>query len=279
VTLARAALALAAGGWAIFPVQPRGKLPLTEHGFHDATRDLETIRRWWRRWPDANIGVPMGRVAHGGCFVLDVDGPEARARLAELEQEHGRLRPTLTVTTGRFDGGEHRWFTTHATIASTKTRLGCTRLEVKGEGGYVIAPPSVHPTGALYRWATKLPAAEAPAWLVELLTPKPRPARPTLPAAFVAGTCSRYGQAALNHETSDVATTIEGGRNNRLYMAAARLGELVAGGELDENLVRARLHEAAAAAGLGRAEAELTIISGLKRGFLTPRRAPERLSA
>ena len=96
-----------------------------------------------------------------------------------------------------------------------------------------------------------------------------------LPAAPIAGACSAYGAAAIGRETADVASTGQGNRNHRLFCAAARLGELVAGGELDEQLVHDRLLDAALASGLAQIESILTINSGVRRGFETPRRAPE----
>jgi hypothetical protein len=94
--LAAAAAIYMNRGWPVFPVVPRGKTPLTQHGLKDATTDPHLVSDWWRRWPDANIGYPTGE-----RVVLDVDGPEGDASLKELEKVHGKLPPTLEAKTGK----------------------------------------------------------------------------------------------------------------------------------------------------------------------------------
>jgi hypothetical protein len=157
-----AALAYADRGFAVFPLTWRSsagacscgkpcaspcKHPLTAHGLKAATTDAATIRQWWVRWPHANIGVATGR----RLLVLDVDGDDAAESLRQLEREHGELPATASVRTGR-PGGEHRWYRLPDGIvvrnASGKT-LG-TGIDVRGDGGYVCAPPSVHYTGVRY---------------------------------------------------------------------------------------------------------------------------------
>ncbi|MDP9478026.1 MAG: bifunctional DNA primase/polymerase, partial [Actinomycetota bacterium] len=84
----------------VFPLRPGGKEPLTRRGFKDATTDPDQIRRWWKRWPEANIGIPTGE--RSGLLVLDHDAykPEAISR-EDLERKHGPIPKTLTVGTGR----------------------------------------------------------------------------------------------------------------------------------------------------------------------------------
>ena len=86
------ALGYAREGFAIFPCQARDKMPLTKHGCKDATRDEAQIRRWWTKWPDANIGLATGR--EHGIAVIDVDGDEGERLLALLEERFGTLPPT-----------------------------------------------------------------------------------------------------------------------------------------------------------------------------------------
>lgn len=163
----RNALRLAALGLAVFPCRPRSKEPLTKHGFKDATQDAAVISSWWSRWPDANIGVATGLVS--GIVVVDVDprngGSEA---LTRVEQQRGALPPTWRAFTG--GGGEHRWFRhPGATLECSANRIG-PGIDVKGDGGYVIAPPSVHPSGREYAFDVDahpddLALADMPAWL------------------------------------------------------------------------------------------------------------------
>lgn len=146
----RAALAYAEKlNWPVFPLKPKSKLPITPHGFKDATRDPQIIRAWWKKWPKANVATPTG-IDH---WVLDKDMPEGDDSLAALIVRHGHLADTLQQTTG--GGGEQYFYQ-----LSDKMHMGCHTavwpgIDVKGEGGYVVLPPSVHPeTGKQYVWDT-----------------------------------------------------------------------------------------------------------------------------
>ena len=143
-----AALAYAKRGWRVFPCRPKTKEPATTHGFKDATTDKATIIRWWRRMPAANVAIATGAVS--GLVVLDVDPRNGGLRsLAELERVHGSLPETPRVSTG--GDGEHYYFAA-PTDASLKSGVLAEGLDVKADGGYVIAPPSLHPSGRRYRW-------------------------------------------------------------------------------------------------------------------------------
>jgi hypothetical protein len=139
--LLRAALGYARRSWPVFPCRPGGKNPLTPNGYLDATTDESRITAWWNRWPNANIGVPTGK--RSGFFVLDVDRDRwGFGTLDALTQEHGELPPTRTVKTGR--GGMHLYFKypeDGTEIPNSTGRLG-PGLDVRGEGGYVLVPPS-----------------------------------------------------------------------------------------------------------------------------------------
>jgi hypothetical protein len=181
VTILRnAALRYASRGIPVFPLRARGKAPLTAHGFLDATAQCEQVFAWWRRWPGANIGIPCGSAS--GLLIVDLDGPEGLASWAKLEAEHGWV-DTLTVLTGR---GRHLWLTypEDCELSNSKDRLG-PHIDTRGAGGYVVAPPSVHPSGQTYRWASDTRpgpngAQKPPRWLLEALepaAPAPRQAR------------------------------------------------------------------------------------------------------
>ena len=176
--LLQAALSYAARGWPVFPLRPRGKEPLTDHGFKDATTDPMVLLDWWQRWPDANIGIATG--APSGLLVVDVDprhgGDDS---LHDLERQHGPLPETVESLTG--GGGQHIFF-------GCPDGVGCGKLaegvDIKGNGGYIVAPPSVHPSGKSYEWEVlhhpdDVALADPPAWLLALLaTPKATAAAP-----------------------------------------------------------------------------------------------------
>jgi hypothetical protein len=157
------ALALARRGLWVFPLRPRDKVPLTSDGFKSATTDSGLIEQWWHAVPAANIGIATGE--RSDIFVLDVDGADAEAELRKLETEHGALPPTVEVITGR---GRHLWWNyPDKPVRNSAGKVGAG-LDIRGEGGYVLAPPSVHPSGRAYCWSVDSAdaIAGAPSWLV-----------------------------------------------------------------------------------------------------------------
>jgi putative DNA primase/helicase len=168
--LCRAALYYAGLGWPVLPLRQRSKAPLTRHGYKDATTDERTILSWWTRWPNANVGVATG--AASGVVVLDVDPRNGGLEsLQELMDRHGPLPQTPIAETG--GGGLHYYFAVRGSVRSRQLAPG---LELKGDGGYIVAPPSLHPNGKPYRWLRgfspkDLPLAEPPEWILAPLIP------------------------------------------------------------------------------------------------------------
>jgi hypothetical protein len=162
-TLSAAALRYAERGWPVFPCA--GKRPITAHGLHDATVDPGLVAGWWEQWPDANVGVRTGDASR--LVVLDVDGDDGNESLRRLEAEHVQLPRTLSVVTPR--GGAHLYFRhPGATVRNSAGALG-HGLDVRGDGGYVIAPPSTGPNGRRYEPDERAPIAGMPGWLRQLL--------------------------------------------------------------------------------------------------------------
>lgn len=143
-----------------------GKAPLTRHGLKDATLTQQEIQKYWKQWPYANVGIAIPK----GHFVLDVDIEHGGFDSLELLQhEICPLPATLRITTG--GGGFHFWYKTPTPIRN-KVALGCfTGIDIRGEGGYVVAPPSLHRSGKRYTVAEDLPIVEAPLQLIELCNP------------------------------------------------------------------------------------------------------------
>lgn len=122
---------------------------MTLDGFKSATTDPDQISRWWTECPEANIGIATGQVS--GIWILDLDGPEGVAALAELEAKHGRLPATLTAITG--GGGKHLYFQLPpGEVIPSRVKIAGLPIDTRGEGGYVIAPPSDHASGDPYHW-------------------------------------------------------------------------------------------------------------------------------
>jgi hypothetical protein len=147
-----AALKLASAGLAVFPCRVRDKRPATGSGLKDATRDPAQIRAWWELDPNFNVAVATGAVSK--IFVVDADGPDAERELQRLE-----LPTTVEAITAR---GRHFYFKYPGTpIRNTAGKIA-PGVDTRGDGGYVLAPPSIHPSGALYRWAGARAVAAAP---------------------------------------------------------------------------------------------------------------------
>lgn len=211
--LATAALEYAAAGLHVFPChsilptgacscgqdcKSPGKHPRTRDGLTSASCDPQAVAEWWRRWPDANIAVRTGEVS--GIVVLDVDTPKGGAgTLKALEHARGKLPRTAQVLTG--SGGQHHYFSYAHGVRNSASRLG-SGLDVRGDGGYVIAPPSNHLSGRLYKWMRPLSEelAGPPAWLIEL-----EEQRRNAPAPQIA---ERIGAGQRNDELASIAGTM-----------------------------------------------------------------------
>lgn len=149
--LLRAALDYAAYGWHVFPLRPRDKTPLTPNGFKAATTDAKIIREWWAKTPDANIGLDCGR---SGLVVIDLDKRDDRdgfAGWADLAAQHGWPATTYTSLTG--GGGKHLLFKALPGV-EVKNSAGklAPGVDVRAAGGYIVLPPSIHPSGNVYAW-------------------------------------------------------------------------------------------------------------------------------
>ena len=208
--IADAALRLAEAGWQVFPVKPRGKKPLNEHGFKDATTDSTTVRRCWNKWPDANIGLAIPE----GFVIVDIDSPEA---LNELKARDFELPATLTVQTAR---GWHHYYQTDAEIRQTSKFLPGVDIRVGGKG-YVIVPTSVHETGVEYEltagdFANRDSIAPAPAWL-EKGWLKPRAPAPATHEPFLEGT--------RNNSLASLAGSMRSRGSGRTAIEAALLAD------------------------------------------------------
>src|SRR5262249_37650123 len=181
----QSALVYAAMGWQVFPVYgvsdghcacgsvdcgSAGKHPLVAHGLHNATTDSATIKSWFERYPNANVAIRTG--AESRIVVVDID-PRHRGNetLAELERDHGPVPVTAAVRTG--GGGRHLFFRQPGGIVRSRGNALGPGIDVRGEGGYVVAVPSIHISGDRYEWKVHPddpPLAAVPAWMLARLT-------------------------------------------------------------------------------------------------------------
>lgn len=162
--LLRSALEYAARGWAVFPLNGKRPIPGT-HGHRDATTEAGVIRAWWREYPDANIGIACS--SQTGPIVLDVDGPEGLASIGGL-----RLPKTLQASSRKKKSRRHYYFAPNGSEVRRFIKV-LPGLDILGDGGYVVAPPSIHPkTGKPYRWLNDFEPAPFPKVLMDLLERK-----------------------------------------------------------------------------------------------------------
>lgn len=286
-----AALAYAAVGLAVMPLHTpgpagcscregrdcssAGKHPRVRHGLRDASTDPVVIAAWWRRWPDANVGVVTGGL-------LDVCDADTGSGLAAVLDVLDVIRPAGPVV--RTGAGWHLWFAATGLRSRSSFLPG---VDWRGDGGSVVAPPSVHATGARYYfqqpWTPGQQLPVCPPMLRRLLVPRVMPV--TVPARTGedrVGDLARYVAAALEGEVARVLAAprpvfragvriAAGGRNAALNLAAFRLGQLSGRGGLDAATAWPRLARAATAAGLPAREARRTIASGWNAGLRHPR--------
>lgn len=166
LSLLDTALMYADRGWRVFPISENAKTPpLISKWQVLATDDISQIKRWWTIWPNANIGIATGK--ESGIFVVDVD-PKNRGdeTLGALLKENN-FPETLKVRTG--SGGSHIFFKCDRAIRSSNGKKLGQGIDLKAEGGYIVAARSVHPNGKQYVWANSMAVAKPPEWLLELI--------------------------------------------------------------------------------------------------------------
>ena len=166
----RAALRYLARGWSVVIVEPRAKRPIVRwRSFQKRAPSEAQIHRWLEQHPDANLAVVTGAVS--GLVVLDVDPRHGgTASLEAWEREHGALPATVESRTG--GGGRHLYFAHPG--RTVRNRVGLAPgLDLRGDGGVIVVPPSIHPSGKAYRWVRghgpdDLDPAAMPDWLVSV---------------------------------------------------------------------------------------------------------------
>jgi putative DNA primase/helicase len=283
--LLEAALDYARRGWPVFPCD-KSKRPLTPHGFRDATLDERVIRSWWRKWPNALIGVPMGRPS--GVFAIDVDGRGKPGHERSLESWLDLVNRNGCPSTHKHEtpsGGLHVVFVWDPDRPVTNSPGSLPdKIEVRGEGGYIICPPSVI-DGHKYHHADPLDFfdfADAPSWIYEFLEPKayetPAPREPKSSVEREQDRTRTWASTALARISNELSQESEGNRNNALNGASFRLGRMVGSGFLDQGEVETALEAAAEKNGLvlsdGRGRVRATIASGMKAGIANPSDGP-----
>lgn len=257
------------------------KRPVTQHGFNDATYDADEIQRQFASPGAAMIGVPTGDTS--GFFCLDLDVKNGGGGLEWLAANQHRLPDTRRHKTR--SGGVHLLFAMpQGRIIRNSAGRIASGVDVRGNGGYIIAPPSPG-----YEIADATAPVPAPAWLLDLIDPPAAPRAADLPkygadlpksAPRQSGDGTRYGLTALDNECQAILSAPDGAKHDTLNRAAFSIGGLVAAGELAEGPALQAL--ASALAGIAaRCEdypaAQKTLGAAFRAGMAKPREAPPRL--
>jgi hypothetical protein len=215
------------------------------NGLYAATTDAQLIRRWWARWPTANIGIATGQ--RSGLLVVDLDGATDYPFPA-----------TAVVRTAH---GRHIYLRHPGYPVRNRIRL-LHELDIRADRALVVAPPSRHVSGVRYRWQSFVQPAAPPAWLLAHLQPPPRgPSRPSTAAR------QPYAQAVLRGEVARLRSARPGTRNTTLNWVAYRCGQFVGRGDLGHGEVTQLLTETALDLGLSAPEVAATLQSGLRAGI------------
>ncbi|MDI7923386.1 bifunctional DNA primase/polymerase [Ferirhizobium litorale] len=262
-------------------IETRGaKTPLVSRGLNGATLNGPLIERTWARYPDAMIGVPTGEKIN--AWVLDIDVPpghaDGRIWLAEMEERHGKLPETRTATTA--SGGKH-YYWKYSSEVKNRASIG-PGADLRGEGGYVIAPGSKMADGRRYSWDNDAPIVDAPDWLMRLVSPRQAAPTSTTPYSYTdhSGSGDRYTEASVADELETLASHPIGGRGALVNATAYRLGRFVGANLLDRSKAEAGLFAAAQANGVVAKDGEREILAkirrGLDAGMSHPKHIPER---
>jgi len=257
-----------------------GKHPLgalVPHGVKEATTNRARVLAWWTRQPLANVGLATGHLFD----VLDADGAEGMAAIRAFASEHGLRSSGPLVRTG---GGGWHYYLAPTGLGNVHPR-DLERVDWRGRGGYVVAPPSRHASGHPYRFlpgrGLDAPIAPVPAALRERLEHRrvERPAAPVIPIPLADSAGHPYARAALAEELNRVSAARVGERNRRLWEAGRNLYNLVATGALNEAQVYQGLLDAAERCGLLAEEprqTRRTLASARQVGLAHPRQPPQR---
>lgn len=248
-------------GFNVIPVIAKSKTPAIKWKDHQDRKPTDEEIASWEK-SDFNVAVVTGKSSNVAVF--DVDGPDAQARMDSLN-----LPRTPTVKTGK---GRHYYFRLDDAVVPNKVDIEGIKLDVRGEGGYVVAPGSVHENGSVYEWEVSpadTPLATIPAQLLALLAPKSKalvvrstrltPERRLEPARF-----DDFLNSELEKAVKRQSEVTEGGRNNWLFKNAVRLANHVAAAGADWHRFASRLKIEAEYGGLNAEETDATLASAWK---------------
>jgi putative DNA primase/helicase len=247
-------------GFSVFPVKAMSKEPLVPwKGYQTSKASPETIQAWASCMH--NVGIATGAIS--GLVVLDLDGKEA-----VKDAEKFGLPQTITALT---PNGLHLYFRHPGFKVGNRAGLR-PGWDIRGDGGYIVAPGSIHPSGTEYRWENSpesFELAEIPDWLLELITKPQTNIADNVTPFPVSGKAN--AMTALKKELKALHGALEGCRNDQLNKSAYALAQFVAADLLPYESTRELLRETALSIGLSASEVEATLESGWTAGLAKPK--------
>lgn len=228
----------------VFPVKKQGKSPLCPNGFKSATTDKVVLQEWNNKFPDCNVGIPTGQI--NNIFVVDIDGEQGLEALKRLELFYGKL-DAPTVITGK---GKHLYFKMpeNAELKCSTSKIA-NHIDIRANGGYVVAPPSIHENGHKYTWENFVPNQDfpqAPSWLISLITNAEKHPLP------------------ISNILKEIANAPEGERNDTLYKRSITLITRAKRENLNIEEIKENIISAATQSGLSKEESLKTFANALK---------------
>jgi hypothetical protein len=207
---------------------PKEDPELLPDGLRSASHDKDMIRKWWARWPDANIAIATGWIS--GLLVVDIDGDAGRESYRAVQKKFGKWPATLTARTGK---GGHLLY--HSGLGAFRNRAKLfPGIDIRADGGYIVAAPSTHISGKRYEWVKRTKAVPPPEWLKGLLLREKVDAE-------ARGSGRHFDGPKPNLRLEDVPLFGKGERNDGLYRVGCRLvwEEQWSASEIEDKLHRA----------------------------------------
>lgn len=280
-TILASALEYLEMGFSVIPIMPRGKLPqanvLPGYGerkaswvkYQRALPERSEVEDWFATRPRLNLAIVTGKVSN--LVVVDIDNPEALDQFEDIfYPDYDGDQTDWFVRTGR---GYHVYFNYPEGVEIRNRTHFREGIDIRADGGYVLAPPSIHPSGRQYRWDHEiaphiLVRPNLPASLLDLLV-RPESERPTFkPVRATFG--SPLARHLFDRFLRELARSEPDNHNNTLNRVAFQLARIVAAGALDEGECREALRIEALAVGQGESETQRTIDSAFRAGLALP---------
>lgn len=259
-------------GWSVIPLEVGTKKALVKwKKYQDERPDEAQLTRWWQKWPDANVGIITGQVS--GFFAVDIDSPDGLATI----EGRGGLPETLQVKTSKVG---HYYFQYPETGVRNRTAI-VAGVDIRGDGGLVAAPPSIHATGVVYEWANRCEIAVAPDWLIELMqAPKPYETMPEINREHLNGAAQnpddtrRFVEGCVKSELQKVHACAEGDKNTQILKSSTYLSGYIHTGAITADEIESRLFDAIASRAKDPAQAVQTLRAGIRYGSIKPLDVP-----